>query len=74
MSAAIPWHRATSPPDTVAVGGYGAAFVSTWVVPALHDGVLALPTGGGGMALLGRDDAARALAAAALVRRQGILS
>jgi NAD(P)H dehydrogenase (quinone) len=48
-------------------------FVSTWIAPALPSGTLALPAGSGRMSLLTRDDAARALAAAAVSRREGII-
>lgn len=48
-------------------------FVSTWIAPALVDGTLRVPAGGGRMSLLGRDDAARALAAAAVGRRPGVV-
>jgi NAD(P)H dehydrogenase (quinone) len=48
-------------------------FVSTWIAPALSGGTLALPAGGGRMSLLSRDDAARALAVAAITRREGII-
>ena len=48
-------------------------FVSTWVAPALLRGVLALPTGDGRMSLVTRDDAARALAIAAVTHREGII-
>jgi NAD(P)H dehydrogenase (quinone) len=48
-------------------------FVSTWIASALDVGTLALPAGGGRMSLLSRDDAARALAVAAVSRREGII-
>ncbi len=48
-------------------------FVATWVAPALEDGTLALPAGTGRMSLVSRDDTARALAVAAVSRREGIL-
>jgi NAD(P)H dehydrogenase (quinone) len=48
-------------------------FVSTWIEPALHEGTLALSAGEGRMSLVSRDDAARALAAAAVSRREGII-
>jgi NAD(P)H dehydrogenase (quinone) len=48
-------------------------FVSTWLAPALHEGTLALPAGAGRMSLLSRDDAARALAVAAVSRCEGIV-
>jgi NAD(P)H dehydrogenase (quinone) len=48
-------------------------FVSTWIVPALGEGKLALPAGEGRMSLLSRDDAAGALAVAAVSRREGII-
>jgi NAD(P)H dehydrogenase (quinone) len=49
-------------------------FVSTWIAPALDEGTLALPAGVGSMSLLSRDDAARALAVAAVTRREGIIN
>jgi NAD(P)H dehydrogenase (quinone) len=48
-------------------------FTSTWVEPALAEGTLALPAGSGRMSLVTRDDVARALAAAAATRREGIV-
>lgn len=48
-------------------------FVSTWIAPALGQGTLELPAGEGRMSLLSRDDAARALAAAAVSRCDGIV-
>jgi NAD(P)H dehydrogenase (quinone) len=48
-------------------------FVSTWIAPALDEGTLALPAGAGRMSLLSRDDAARALAVAAVSRCEGII-
>lgn len=48
-------------------------FVSTWIEPALAEGTLALPAGTGRMSLLSRDDAARALAVAAVSRCEGII-
>ena len=48
-------------------------FVSTWLAPALDEGTLALPAGEGRMSLVTRDDVARALAAAAVSRREGIV-
>jgi NAD(P)H dehydrogenase (quinone) len=48
-------------------------FVSTWLAPALADGVLALPAGDGRMSLVTREDTARALADAALSRCHGIV-
>jgi NAD(P)H dehydrogenase (quinone) len=48
-------------------------FVSTWIAPALSGGTLALPAGDGRMSLLSRDDAARALAVAAITHREGII-
>lgn len=48
-------------------------FASTWIAPALDEGILALPAGKGRMSLLSRDDAARALAVAAVSRREGII-
>lgn len=48
-------------------------FVSTWIEPALAGGTLALPAGDGRMSLLSRDDAARALAVAAVSRCEGII-
>jgi NAD(P)H dehydrogenase (quinone) len=48
-------------------------FVKTWLAPALAEGVLALPFGEGRMSLVTRDDAARALAAAAVSRGQGVV-
>lgn len=48
-------------------------FVSTWIAPALTEGTLALPAGAGRMSLLSRDDAARALAVAAVSRCEGII-
>ena len=48
-------------------------FVSTWIAPALREGTLALPAGAGRMSLLSRDDAARALAVAAVSRCEGII-
>jgi NAD(P)H dehydrogenase (quinone) len=48
-------------------------FVSTWLAPALAEGVLALPAGNGRMSLVTRDDTARALAAAAVSRRRGVV-
>ena len=46
-------------------------FVSTWIDPALAHGTLALPAGTGRMAFVTRDDTAKALAAAAIGRREG---
>jgi NAD(P)H dehydrogenase (quinone) len=51
----------------------GDFFVSTWIEPSLEQGTLALPAGTGGMSLLTRDDAAWALAVAAVTRREGVL-
>jgi NAD(P)H dehydrogenase (quinone) len=48
-------------------------FVSTWIVPALEGGTLALPAGVGRMSLVSRDDTARAVAAAAVSRCEGIV-
>jgi NAD(P)H dehydrogenase (quinone) len=48
-------------------------FVSTWIEPALDQGTLALPAGTGRMSLVTREDVARALAAAAVSRREGII-
>jgi NAD(P)H dehydrogenase (quinone) len=48
-------------------------FVSTWIAPALDKGTLALPAGEGRMSLLTRDDAARALAVAAVSRCEGVI-
>ena len=48
-------------------------FVSTWIAPALDEGTLELPAAAGRMSLLSRDDAARALAVAAVSRCKGIL-
>jgi NAD(P)H dehydrogenase (quinone) len=48
-------------------------FVTTWLAPAIAAGVLALPTGAARMSLLTRDDAAAALAAVAVSRREGIV-
>jgi NAD(P)H dehydrogenase (quinone) len=48
-------------------------YLSTWIEPALRDGELALPTGSGRMSLVTRDDTARAVAAAAVCGRRGIL-
>jgi NAD(P)H dehydrogenase (quinone) len=48
-------------------------FVSTWIAPALDESTLALPAGAGRMSLVSRDDAARALAVAAVSRREGIV-
>jgi NAD(P)H dehydrogenase (quinone) len=48
-------------------------FVSTWLAPALDEGTLALPAGKGRMSLVTRDDVARALAVAAVSRRDGIV-
>jgi NAD(P)H dehydrogenase (quinone) len=48
-------------------------FVSTWLAPALAEGVLALAAGEGRMSLVTRDDTARALAAAAVSRHRGIV-
>jgi NAD(P)H dehydrogenase (quinone) len=48
-------------------------FASTWLEPALREGVLALPTSTGLMSLVTRDDTARAVAAAAATGRRGIL-
>ena len=48
-------------------------FVSTWIAPALEEGTLALPAGVGRMSLVSRDDAARALAVAAVSRCEGIV-
>jgi NAD(P)H dehydrogenase (quinone) len=48
-------------------------FVSTWIAPALGEGTLELPAGAGRMSLLSRDDAARALAVAAVSRCEGIV-
>jgi NAD(P)H dehydrogenase (quinone) len=48
-------------------------FVSTWLAPALAEGVLALPAGDGRMSLVTRDDTACALAAAAVSRGHGIV-
>ena len=48
-------------------------FVTTWLAPAIAAGVLALPAGAGRMSLLTRDDAAAALAAVAVSRREGIV-
>ncbi len=48
-------------------------FVSTWIAPALGEGTLAVPAGAGRMSLLSRDEAARALAVAAVSRREGIM-
>lgn len=48
-------------------------FVDTWLTPALQDGQLALPDGGGVMSLVTCDDVAAALAAAALGDRTGVI-
>lgn len=48
-------------------------FVSTWTKPALEQGTLALPAGTGRMSLVARDDVARALAVAAVSRREGVI-
>jgi NAD(P)H dehydrogenase (quinone) len=48
-------------------------FVSTWIAPALGEGTLELPAAAGRMSLLSREDAARALAVAAVSRREGIV-
>ena len=48
-------------------------FVSAWLEPALETGTLALPAAGGRMSLVMRDDVARALAGAAITRREGIV-
>jgi NAD(P)H dehydrogenase (quinone) len=48
-------------------------FVSTWLAPALVEGVLEVPAGDGRMSLVTRDDTARALAAAALSSQEGIV-
>jgi NAD(P)H dehydrogenase (quinone) len=48
-------------------------FATTWIGPALEEGTLALPAGEGRMSLLSRDDAARALAVAAVSRCEGII-
>jgi NAD(P)H dehydrogenase (quinone) len=48
-------------------------FVSTWVAPALAEGVLALSAGEGRMSLVTREDTASALAAAAVSRRRGVV-
>lgn len=47
--------------------------VSTWIAPALDEGTLALPAGEGRMSLVTRDDAARAVAVAAVTRRERII-
>jgi NAD(P)H dehydrogenase (quinone) len=46
-------------------------FTSTWTQPALAEGELALPAAGAGMALVTRDDVARALARLALAGTEG---
>jgi NAD(P)H dehydrogenase (quinone) len=48
-------------------------FVTTWIAPALARGILALPAADGRMSLVSRDDTARALAVAAVTRREGIV-
>jgi NAD(P)H dehydrogenase (quinone) len=48
-------------------------FVSTWIAPALEEGTLALPAGAGRMSLVSRNDAARALAVAAVSRCEGVI-
>ena len=48
-------------------------FASTWIAPALDEGMLALPLGAGRMSLVTRDDTAGALAAAAVARHEGVL-
>ena len=48
-------------------------FLETWIEPALEQGELALPAGGGRMSLVTRADVARAVAEAALARREGVL-
>jgi NAD(P)H dehydrogenase (quinone) len=48
-------------------------FVSTWIEPALGEGTLGLPAGTGRMSLVARDDVARALAVAAVSRREGVI-
>ena len=48
-------------------------FVTTWIAPALDEGRFALPAGAGRMSLLTRDDAARALAVAAVSRCEGVI-
>jgi NAD(P)H dehydrogenase (quinone) len=48
-------------------------FVSAWLRPALEAGTLALPAASGGMSLVTRDDVARALARAAIIRREGVV-
>ncbi|GAA2161527.1 MULTISPECIES: NAD(P)H-binding protein [Glycomyces] len=50
-------------------------FASTWLADATRTGELALPLGDGapGTSLVARDDVARALAAAAIARTQGVI-
>lgn len=48
-------------------------FFATWIAPALDKGILALPAGAGRMSLLSRDDAARALAVAAVSGVEGVI-
>jgi NAD(P)H dehydrogenase (quinone) len=48
-------------------------FVSTWLAPALAEGVLALPAGEGRVSLVTREDTARALAVAAASRCGGVV-
>jgi NAD(P)H dehydrogenase (quinone) len=48
-------------------------FVSAWLEPSLESGTLALPAGSGRMSLVTRGDVARALAGAALARREGVV-
>jgi len=52
---------------------FADCFVDTWLAPALQQGELALPDGGGAMSLLTCEDAAAALAAAALGDREGLI-
>ena len=48
-------------------------FVETWIAPALNAGELAVSAGAGRMSLVTRDDTARALAAAAVSRCDGVI-
>jgi NAD(P)H dehydrogenase (quinone) len=48
-------------------------FASTWIAPAFEEGTLALPAGDGRMSVVTRNDVARALAVAAVSRREGII-
>lgn len=48
-------------------------FEETWLAPALAAGELALPIGGAGMSMVSREDVARALAAVARRRWEGVV-